>query len=84
MEGRQILDGIILTHEMIHSLKQMKMSGMLLKVELSKAYDKANWKFLKAILLAFGFKYDWVKWIGNLVSAAFFSILVTGSPLPPS
>ena len=65
---------------MIHSLKQMKIPGMLLKVDLAKAYDKVNWKFLKAILLAFGFKYDWVKWIGNLVSTTFSSILVNGSP----
>ena len=42
MEGRQILDGIILAHEMIHSLKQTKTPSMLLKVDLAKAYDKVN------------------------------------------
>ena len=42
VEGREFLDGIILTHEMIHSLKQMKILGMLLKVDLAKAYDKVN------------------------------------------
>lgn len=42
VEGRQILDGIILTHEMIHSLKQMNTPGILLKVDLAKAYDKVN------------------------------------------
>lgn len=31
-------------------------------------------------MLAFGFKHDWVKWIGNLVSTTFFSILANGSP----
>ena len=35
MEGRQILDGIIMAHEMIHSLKQTKTPSMLLKVELA-------------------------------------------------
>ena len=80
VEGRKIIDGIILTHEMTHSLKQTKIPGMLLKVDLAKAYDKVNCKFLKAILLAFGFKYDCVKWIGNLDSMTFFSILVNGSP----
>ena len=79
VEGRKILYGIILTHEMIHSLKKMKMLSMLLKVDLAKAYDKVNSRFLKAILLAFGFKQDWVKWIGNLVSITLFSILVNGS-----
>ena len=31
IEGRQITDGIILTHEIIHSLKKTKKVGMLLK-----------------------------------------------------
>ena len=42
IKGRQILDGIILPHEMIHSLKQTKTPGMLIKVDLTKAYDKVN------------------------------------------
>ena len=80
VEGRQILDGIILTHEMIHSLKQTKTPRMLIKVDLEKSYDKVNWTFLKEVLKAFGFKHDWVRWIGNLVSTTFFSILVNGAP----
>lgn len=79
-EGRQILDGIILTHEMIHSLKQAKTPGMLLKVDLAKAYDKVNQRFLKEVLQAYGFKHDWVKWIGNLVSTTFFFVRVNGCP----
>ena len=80
VEGRQILDGIILTQEMIHSMKQTKTVGMLLKVDLAKAYDKVSWTFLKAMLKAFGFHHCWVKWIHNLVSMTFFSILVNGGP----
>ena len=55
VEGRQILDGIIMVHETIHSLKATRILGMLLKLDLSKAYDKLNWKFLAGILKAFGF-----------------------------
>lgn len=80
MEGRKILYGIILTNEIIHSLKQTRTQGMLLKVDLAKAYDKVNWRFLKEVLEAYGFKHDWVKWIGNLISTTFFSVLVNGSP----
>lgn len=32
VEGRQITDGTILTHEIIHSLKKTKKLGMLLKI----------------------------------------------------
>ena len=37
VEGRQILDGMILTQEMIHSLKQTKTPRMMIKVDLAKA-----------------------------------------------
>ena len=81
VEGRQILDGIILTQEMIHSLKQTKTLGMMIKVDLAKAYDKVSWRFLKEILLMFRFQHDWVQWISNLVSTVFFSILVNDAPM---
>ena len=42
VEGIQILDDIILTQEMIHSLKQTKTPGMMIKVDLAKAYDKVS------------------------------------------
>ena len=77
------MDGIILVHETIHSLKATKSPGMLLKLDLSKAYDKLNWHFLEGILKVFGFVDEWTNWIMNLVSSDFFSILVNGSPSCP-
>ena len=47
VEGKKILDGIILTHEVIHSLKISKKLGMLLKIDLSKAFDKISWNYIK-------------------------------------
>jgi hypothetical protein len=55
VEGRQILDSVILAHEVIHSLRSTKTQGMLLKLDLSKAFDKLNWGYLQSTLLAFGF-----------------------------
>lgn len=40
VEGRQITDGIILSNEVIHSLKILKELGMIMKLDLSKAFDK--------------------------------------------
>lgn len=42
VEGRQIMDGIILSNEVIHSLKLLKNPGMILKLDLSKAFDKLS------------------------------------------
>jgi hypothetical protein len=83
VEGRQILDSVILAHEVIHSLHSTKTQGMLLKLDLSKAFDKLSWSYLNSTLLAFGFDPNWVSWIVNLTSSALFSILINGVPSKP-
>ena len=39
---RQILDSIIMVHEVIHSLEAGKMEGFLLKLDMSKVYDRVD------------------------------------------
>ena len=38
---------------------------------------------MRAILQAFGFSQQWINWTMELVSGAFFSILLNGGPLQP-
>jgi hypothetical protein len=83
VEGRKIMDNVILVHEIIHSLKSTRTPGMLLKLDLSKSFDKLSWQYMKALLSAFGFNKDWISWIMNLISSTFFSILVNGVPSQP-
>lgn len=78
--GRQILDGILLVNEVAHSLRSTKKPGMLIKLDLAKAFDKINWAFIKAILTAFGFSSNLTQWIMRLISSIFFSILINGTP----
>ena len=55
MEGRQIMDTVILAHEVIHSLKSTKTPGILIKLDISKSFDKASWQYIPSILDSFGF-----------------------------
>ena len=80
VEGRQILDGLVVSQEVVHSLKQKKEMGMMIKLDLSKAYDRLNWNYLKTMLMAFGFCNRWVNWIHDMISTPIFSILLNGSP----
>eukprot|EP00253_Pinus_taeda_P036581 PITA_36581 len=80
VEGRQILNGLVVTQEVIHSLKVKKQKGMMIKLDLSKAYDRLNWKYLETVLERFGFHQRWIAWIHNLISSPHFSVLVNGSP----
>ena len=83
VEGRQIMDSVILSNEVIHTLKTSKTPGMLIKLDLSKAFDRVSWQYLRSVLEAFGFSTQWVDWILKLTSSSFFSILVNGSPSQP-
>eukprot|EP00253_Pinus_taeda_P008458 PITA_08458 len=80
VEGRQITDRIIISHEIIHSLKHSKKPGMLLKIHLSKAFDSISWDYIQKILSAFGFSNAWIRWIMSMISSSFFSILINGIP----
>ena len=42
VEGRQILDGNITVQETIHLVKCTRSPGMLIKLDISKAYDKLS------------------------------------------
>lgn len=77
------MDGVILSNEVIHSLKLLKKLGMILKLDLSKAFDKLSWSYIQQMLLAFGFNATWARWIMNLISSPNFSILLNGSPSKP-
>lgn len=80
MEGRQILDGIITSQGIVHSLKQLKTLVMLIKLDLSKAYDYVIWSYLISILKAFGFDQRWLNRIYYLISSLVFFIFLNGSP----
>jgi len=83
IEGRQIMDSVILVHEIIHSLKSTHTLGMLLKLGLSKYFDKLSWQYMEDLLLDFGFSKDWIYWIMNLISSTFLSIPVNGVSSQP-
>ena len=45
----------MMVHEVIHSMEVGKREAMLLKLDLSKAYDRVDWSFLDLVLQAFIF-----------------------------
>ncbi|XP_061348098.1 uncharacterized protein LOC133293538 [Gastrolobium bilobum] len=49
---RHIQDIIIIVQELIHSIRRMqgKKCFMVIKVDLEKAYDRLNWKFIHRVL----------------------------------
>ena len=55
VEGFQILDGVILVQVVLHSVESSRLPGMLIKLDISKAYDKLNWDYIHRMVVAYGF-----------------------------
>lgn len=81
LKGRQIVDGILTAQEVIHSLKSQKDKGMMIKLDLLKAYDRLSWNYLQGILNTFGLDPKWINWIYSMISTHMFSILLNGAPM---
>lgn len=63
VKNRLILYNILICHEVMHSLKLRKKGrnyGMTLKMDISKAYERVEWAFLKHMMHYFGFYQRWI------------------------
>lgn len=78
--GREISENIVLLREVLHSfsLSDYGNSEFCLKLDLSKAFDRMDWHYLRSILPLYGFPSKLVNWIMACVSSAEFSIVVNG------
>lgn len=51
-----------------------------MKIDISKAYDRVDWSFLRAVLLTMNFSPIWVNWIMECVTAVTYTLLINGCP----
>lgn len=82
IKGRNIMDGIMCLHEIVHNTKIRKHDGVILKLDFEKAYDKINWDFLFDFLANRGFNSKWCNWIRKVVMAGTLSVKVNNETGP--
>jgi Reverse transcriptase (RNA-dependent DNA polymerase) len=51
----------------LYQVRKTKEKGILFKIDLEKAFDKVNWKFLIEILKLRDFDDTWIKWITKIL-----------------
>jgi hypothetical protein len=81
--GRLISDNVLAAYETLHTMntgKRGKKGFMVVKLDMSKAYDRVEWRFLEAIMRKMGFNEKWISLIMMYVRSVRYSILVNGSP----
>ena len=81
--NKAILDNILVAFEFLHQMKTQKSKKanfMTLKLDINKAYDRVEWRFLTEIMRKMGFCESWIAIIYECVSIVSYSILVNGEP----
>jgi hypothetical protein len=79
LEGRQIHEAIGIAQEGLHSMKTRKLKGAVLKIDLSKAYDRVSWLYIRLLLTHLGFDVPFINWAMNCLTTASFVVLINGS-----
>lgn len=76
-------DNITMAHEMVHSLGVVDTptsKHMVVKTDMSKAYDRVEWGYLRSVLLALGFDLRLVQWVMKCVTTVTYSVLINDQP----
>ena len=67
LNGRFISEGGRLISDIFEVSDLLKLKGLLLTVDIEKAFDSVNHNFLLKVLENYGFNQDFLKWIGILL-----------------
>lgn len=81
VENISILDNLLVAIEILHHMK-CKVSGTVgeaaLKIDISRAYDRVDWEFLKQLMLRTGFDSQWVQWMTMCMETVNYLVLING------
>jgi hypothetical protein len=79
--GRLISENILIAYEMTHYLKRRKKGKegyAAIKLDMSKAYDRVEWNFLRDMMTKLGFERRWVDLVMKCVTSVKYKIRVNG------
>ncbi|WZZ32808.1 hypothetical protein YC2023_016209 [Brassica napus] len=78
---RLITDNILVAQEMFHALRtnqSCQSKYVAIKTDMSKAYDRVEWDFLRATMEKMGFYQKWIHLIMSCVSSVSYRVLING------
>ncbi|XP_070012048.1 uncharacterized protein [Nicotiana sylvestris] len=80
VKGRNIAENILLTQEIVIDIRlRIKVvPNVILKLDMTKAYDRLSWLFLTKVLRKMGFTERLIGIVFGLVSNNWYSILING------
>lgn len=80
--NRLITDNVIIDYEFLHKIRHNKgkKKGLVaLKLDISKAYDRVEWLFLKRAMERLGFSNKWIDLVMDCITTSSFSVIINGA-----
>eukprot|EP00253_Pinus_taeda_P011603 PITA_11603 len=78
IKGRKILDNIVLVQEAIHSSCHRKEKGMVIKLDLTNAFNRVRHDFMFSVMGKFGFSKALITWVKACIASPWIVPLVNG------
>lgn len=79
---RAISDNVIITHEVLHYLKNSKAEkqlSMAIKTDMFKAYDRLEWVFIRRVLERMGFHPKFISLIMECITTVSYTFIINGA-----
>lgn len=81
IEGRLLMDNALIAFEINHHMKR-KTQGNIgvagLKIDISKAYDRLEWAFIRNMMQHFGFNQVWIDRLMHYITSVKYSFIHNG------
>ena len=81
LSERLIMDNVLVAFKLMHYLDHKK-SGkdgyMVVKLNMSKSYDRVEWEFIKKVMGRMGFHEKWVGWVLKCITTVTYFVLING------
>jgi hypothetical protein len=76
LPGRLIIDNVLIAYECMHTIKRQKSNSpfFALKIDMMKAYDRVEWRYLEGVMNKMGFSDSWIKAIMRCVTNVRYAV----------
>eukprot|EP00253_Pinus_taeda_P034931 PITA_34931 len=78
IKGRKILDNIVLVQEAVHPSCQRNEKGIVIKLDLTNAFDRVRHDFLFVVMKKLGFSTVFINWVKVCIASPWIAPLVNG------